>query len=64
MSDPFIEKVWNRIGTLALIRFLLLLACGWGILQVLAYFETIIAIFSFAAIIAFLPDVSEKATVF
>jgi predicted PurR-regulated permease PerM len=54
MSDPFIEKVWNRIGTLALIRFLLLLACGWGILQVLAYFETIIAIFSFAAIIAFL----------
>ncbi|MCU0536335.1 MAG: AI-2E family transporter [Hydrococcus sp. Prado102] len=54
MNDPSVKKFWNQIGTLALIRFLLFLACGWGILQVLAYFEGIIAIFSFAAIIAFL----------
>lgn len=54
MSAPSVKKFWNQIGTLALIRFLLFLACAWGILQVLAYFENIIAIFSFSAIIAFL----------
>jgi predicted PurR-regulated permease PerM len=54
MSNSPVKKFWNRISILALIRFLLLLACGWGILQVLAYFETVIVIFSFAAIIAFL----------
>jgi predicted PurR-regulated permease PerM len=54
MSDTDAKKVWNQISLLALIRFLLFLACGWGILQVLSYFESIIAIFSFAAIVAFL----------
>jgi predicted PurR-regulated permease PerM len=54
MSDIFVKKLWNRISIRALIRFLLLLACGWGILQVFTYFEGIIAIFSFAAIAAFL----------
>jgi predicted PurR-regulated permease PerM len=54
MSDTFIKKLWNRIKILALIRFLLLLGCGWAILQFLAYFESIITIFSLAAIIAFL----------
>jgi predicted PurR-regulated permease PerM len=33
---------------------LLLFASGWAIVQILAYFETLIVIFSFAAIIAFL----------
>lgn len=54
MSDTFVKKFWNRISILALIHFLLLLACGWAILRFLDYFESIIAIFSFAAIIAFL----------
>jgi predicted PurR-regulated permease PerM len=54
MSHTDAKKVWNRISLLSLIRFLLFLACGWGILQILAYFKNIIAIFSFAAIIAFL----------
>lgn len=54
MNSNSSKKVWSRVNILALVRFLLLLACGWGILQVLAYFENIITIFSFAAIIAFL----------
>ncbi|MGL5875748.1 MAG: AI-2E family transporter [Xenococcaceae cyanobacterium] len=54
MIDTSVKKFWNRISIRALIRFLLFLACGWAILQVLIYFESIITIFSFAAIIAFL----------
>ncbi|MBW4623350.1 MAG: AI-2E family transporter [Cyanosarcina radialis HA8281-LM2] len=54
MSDTFVKQLWKRIEISALIRFLLLLACGWGVLQFFAYFESIIAIFAFAAIIAFL----------
>ncbi|BAU64158.1 hypothetical protein STA3757_15290 [Stanieria sp. NIES-3757] len=61
MNNTSPKKVWSRINILALVRFLLVLACGWGILQVLAYFENIITIFSFAAIIAFLlTDVTQK----
>ena len=37
-----------------LIRYLLLLALGWAIVQVLSYFQTVIVIFTFAAILAFL----------
>jgi predicted PurR-regulated permease PerM len=54
MSDIFVKKLWNRISIRALIRFLLLLACSWGILQVFTYFQGIVTIFSFAAIVAFL----------
>lgn len=54
MRDRSGNSFWNQISTIALVRFLLILACGWGILQVLNYFESIIVIFSFAAIIAFL----------
>lgn len=54
MSDTSVGKFWNQITIRSLIRFLLFIACGWAILQVLTYFESIITIFSFAAIIAFL----------
>jgi predicted PurR-regulated permease PerM len=37
-----------------LVRYLLLIILGWAIAQILAYFETVIAIFIFAAILAFL----------
>lgn len=37
-----------------LIRFLLLFACGWAITQLLVYFETVVVIFSIAAVSAFL----------
>ena len=44
----------DRLNNSGLVRFLLLFASGWAIVQILAYFETLIVIFSFAAIIAFL----------
>ncbi len=37
-----------------MLRYLLLFALGWAITQVLAYFETVLIIFIFAAILAFL----------
>jgi predicted PurR-regulated permease PerM len=37
-----------------LVRFLLFFASGWALTQLLAYFETVIVIFAFAAIVAFL----------
>jgi predicted PurR-regulated permease PerM len=54
MSDTNTKKLWNRISLLSLIQFLLFFACGWGVLQVFIYFQGIITIFSFAALVAFL----------
>jgi len=45
---------WERLNNLVLVRFLLIFASGWALLQLLAYFETVIVIFTFAAILAFL----------
>lgn len=44
----------DRLNNSGLVRFLLLFASGWALVQILAYFESLIVIFSFAAIIAFL----------
>lgn len=44
----------NNPSNLTLVRFLLLFACGWAITQLLAYFETVVVIFSTAAVTAFL----------
>jgi predicted PurR-regulated permease PerM len=46
-------------NNLALVRFLLLLAVGWAIVQLLAYFQGVIVIFTFATILAFLLNYSE-----
>lgn len=54
MSESPARNFWERLNNLALVRFLLLVASGWALVKVLAYFETVIVIFSFAAIIAFL----------
>lgn len=54
MSEPHAKHLWDRLSNLALVRFLLLFASGWALVQLLAYFEGVIVIFSFAAIIAFL----------
>lgn len=48
------KHFWEKLNNLALSRFLLLFATGWALVQLLAYFETTIVIFTFAAIIAFL----------
>lgn len=52
MHKPPIPKFWERLSNLLLIRFLLFFASGWAMIQLLAYFETVIVTFTFAAIIA------------
>jgi predicted PurR-regulated permease PerM len=54
MSGFEAKNFWDRLNNLALVRFLLLVASGWAIVQLLAYFELVIVIFTFAAILAFL----------
>ena len=46
--------MWKRLNNDRLIRYLLLFALGWVLVQVVAYFETVLIIFVFAAITAFL----------
>ncbi|MBD2006056.1 MULTISPECIES: AI-2E family transporter [Cyanophyceae] len=54
MSEPLGKNLWERLNNSALVRFLLLFACGWAGVEILEYFETVIVIFTFAAIVAFL----------
>jgi predicted PurR-regulated permease PerM len=54
MQKPPQPHFWEQLNNLVLVRFLLLFACGWAFVQILAYFETVIVIFTFAAILAFL----------
>ncbi len=53
-NTPEDKNIWERLTNSALIRFLLLFASGWALLQLLAYFETAIVVFTVAAIVAFL----------
>lgn len=54
MSEPPAHNFWERLNNLVLVRFLLLFASGWALVQCLAYFEAIIVIFSLSAVLAFL----------
>lgn len=54
MNDSPTKNFWSQLSNSALVRFLLLFACGWAIVQILAYFESVIVIFTFATVIAFL----------
>ncbi|NJK28912.1 MAG: AI-2E family transporter [Acaryochloris sp. RU_4_1] len=45
---------WHRLTNFVLIRFLLFFGAGWATLEVFAYFQGILLIFIFAAILAFL----------
>ncbi|MEB3337645.1 MAG: AI-2E family transporter [Leptolyngbyaceae bacterium] len=62
MDNPRINanRGWASLNNTRLIRYLLLLALGWAIAQVLAYFETVLIIFIFAAISAFLLNYPVK----
>ncbi|MBW4560573.1 MAG: AI-2E family transporter [Mojavia pulchra JT2-VF2] len=60
MSGFEAKNFWQRLNNLALVRFLLLVASGWAIVQLLAYFEAVIVIFTFAAILAFLLSYPVK----
>lgn len=54
MTSPKANYFWNRFSNADLIRYLLLIALGWAVVQILAYFESVLVIFTFAAILAFL----------
>ncbi|MUG91601.1 AI-2E family transporter [Scytonema sp. UIC 10036] len=60
MSGFDANDFWHRLNNLALVRFLLLVASGWAIVLLLGYFEPVIVIFSFAAILAFLLSYPVK----
>ncbi|MBD2107376.1 AI-2E family transporter [Nodosilinea sp. FACHB-13] len=48
------DNIWTTLSTSTLVRFLLLFACGWATIQLLAYFEVLIVVFVTATILAFL----------
>jgi predicted PurR-regulated permease PerM len=48
------KRLWAHLNNARLLRYLLLFALAWVIIQVLAYFETVLVVFIFAAILAFL----------
>jgi predicted PurR-regulated permease PerM len=54
MSKPAGNPFERFLNNSRLIRYLLLFALGWAIIQILAYFQTVIVIFVFAATLAFL----------
>lgn len=60
MSKPSRQNIWSRLNNYKLLRYLLLIAFGWAILQILSYFQTVIVIFIFAAILAFLLNYPVK----
>lgn len=48
------ESFWKHFNNSALLRYLLLFACGWAAIEVLDYFEIVVVIFTSATILAFL----------
>lgn len=53
-EPPPHQSLWEQLNNSNLIRFLLLFAAGWALVQLLSYFGPVIVIFSFASILAFL----------
>jgi predicted PurR-regulated permease PerM len=60
MNDNTIKRFWEKLNNTKLIRYLLLLALGWAIVQFLSYFSTVIVIFICAGILAFLLNYPVK----
>ncbi|MBD2344422.1 AI-2E family transporter [Anabaena subtropica] len=54
MNKPNSNKLWEQFNNTKLIRYILIFAFAWGIVQFLSYFATVIIIFIFAGILAFL----------
>jgi predicted PurR-regulated permease PerM len=48
------QLFWSQIGTNFLIRFLLFFASGWALVTLFQYFEYVIFVFTFSAILAML----------
>lgn len=53
-EPPSHEPLWNQISTNALVRFLLFFASGWAFVALFQYFEYVIFVFAFSAILALL----------
>ncbi|GJD18166.1 protein of unknown function UPF0118 [Rivularia sp. IAM M-261] len=60
MNEPNIKRFWENLNNTKLIRYLLLFALGWAIIQVLAYFDTVLIVFIFAGVLAFLLSYPVK----
>jgi len=54
---------WRRLSHSALLRFLLLLACGWGLVKVIDYFRAVLTLFIAAAMLAVLLDLPVRRLV-
>ncbi|MBW4421847.1 MAG: AI-2E family transporter [Myxacorys californica WJT36-NPBG1] len=48
------QPLWSQISTNALIRFLLFFASGWAFVALFQYFEYVIFVFTFSAVLALL----------
>jgi predicted PurR-regulated permease PerM len=48
------KTLWTTLSTSALVRFLLMFATGWAVIQLLAYFEVLVVVFVTSTILAFL----------
>ncbi|MEM6451186.1 MAG: AI-2E family transporter [Cyanobacteria bacterium P01_D01_bin.105] len=48
------HPLWGYLNTSALVRYLLLFACGWATIEALHYFEIVVVVFACATILAFL----------
>ncbi|MGJ5672361.1 MAG: AI-2E family transporter [Nostochopsis sp.] len=60
MSSWETNNFWSKLNNLVLVRFLLFVASGWAVVQLLGYFEPVIVIFTFATILAFLLSYPVK----
>ncbi len=56
MQKPDHSDFWRSLNNNSLLRFLLLFACGWVVVQLIGYFYSVIALFAIAAILAVLMD--------
>lgn len=54
VPEPKHQSLWSRISTNSLVRFLLFFASGWAFVALLQYFEYVIFVFAFSAILALL----------
>jgi predicted PurR-regulated permease PerM len=55
MNDSH-APLWQRMSNSALLRFLLVLACGWGVVKLIDHFQAVLTLFIAAAMLAVLLD--------
>jgi predicted PurR-regulated permease PerM len=54
------DRLWSILSASTLVRFLLLFASGWAVVQLLAYFKVLVVVFVTATIVAFLLDLPAR----